>query len=178
MAKSTVTQEEFEAGLSEEGGFSGLRNAGKVRDSPFGSAKVLPKRAGTRKKSSTRSSTGDDGKGPEPAAQASPQVVDEAAPPKNEQLQNPVRRRFKDASLEQVPFSFRGEYRDKAVSLARSIQRRKSGLPGDRFSACTLYRVFAEIGLDHFDWREGDLVRTEGELKELVRHRLGIGLNE
>lgn len=71
-------------------------------------------------------------------------------------------------------FSFRGEYRDKADMLARSIQRRKNGLPGDRFTACTLYRVFSEIGLDRFEWSEGDLVQTEAELKELVLRRLGL----
>lgn len=171
MAKSTVTQEEFEAGLSETGGFSGLRNAGKMRDSPFGSTKVLPKKGTVTESVDPRPPV-------EPSASTRARQAT-ADSPKEKELEVHVespgrRRRFKDSTLEQVPFSFRGEYRDKADMVARSIQRRKSGLPGDRFTACTLYRVFSEIGLDRFEWREGDLVQTEAELKELVIERLGL----
>ena len=47
-------------------------------------------------------------------------------------------------------------------------------MPGDRVTASMLYRVFSEVCLEDFEWKDGDLVVTEAELKVLVRSRLGL----
>lgn len=177
MARGKVMQEEFDTGLAGAEGFRSLKHAGK-RDSPFGSGKVLPKKVANVGGSQAR-----DRSSPSPTKADKPRevarapdspAVEEGHAPAPESQQRPATRRYKDPSLESVPFSFREAYRDRADLVARSIQRRKSGMGGDRFTACTLYRVFSEIGLDHFEWREGDLVCTEAELKELVCERLGL----
>ena len=177
MAKGTMTQEDFEAGLSETEGFAGLKKAAK-RDSPFGSGKVLPKKVakveGSRARDRSPPSPTKADKPREVSRAPDSPAVQEGHAPAPESQQRPATRRYKDPSLESVPFSFREAYRDRADLVARSIQRRKSGMGGDRFTACTLYRVFSEIGLDHFEWREGDFVRTEAELKDLICERLGL----
>lgn len=178
MAKGTMTQEDFEAGLSETSGFAGLKKAAK-RDSPFGTGKVLPKKVPEEPAPSVQADpeptpSKREAKFEKPARPA--QAKDREASGSQEPAggRSPAKRRFKDPSLEAVPFSFRVAYRDRADAVARSIQRRKRGMGGDRFTACTLYRVFSEIGLDHFEWRENDLVCTEAELKDLVCERLGL----
>lgn len=203
MAKGKVTQDEFEHGLGLAEGLGAFRSSGVTRDNPFGKKNSATKPNGTAKQPvkelkparSYRSISED-----EPAAK---KRNSKREPPKDDALKSPARispppkpspqgplltseaiesdarpRRFKDPTLEEVPFSFRYTYRETGDRLARTIQRRRKGLPGDRITAAMLYRVFAEIGLEEFSLDEGDLVATESELKSLVRLKLGLPYRE
>ena len=170
MARGKVSREEFDAGLAGGEGLRALKDTGLRRDSPLGRDKVLPKaqpRAnGTEPKS--------EGRTPRPSSAPRVPVPKPAVAPESSRASTAPRRRYKDPDLEPVPFSFRAGFRDEAVALARRIQRQRRGMPGDRVTASMLYRVFSEVCLEDFEWKDGDLVVTEAELKVLVRSRLGL----
>ena len=156
MAKGQITEKDLELGLKTTGGFSGLSKVTR-RDSPFG---VEHAKSTVEQKERT--------------VEVEVETPKESIKVEKVSVKTIIASKEKESKTkaeifsEKITLNISPEMRDKAETLARSLQRKKRD-KSERITANTIYRVAIKAILENEKFIDDHSPNTEGELLDLVK---------